>query len=84
MSAIFSSAPPPYTAALLMEHAKRAQRGDNESVMRDVAQNGRALQYASDALRNDKEVVMATVTNDGLYALDMQATDSKTIKKSRR
>ena len=38
---------------------------DKEEVMAAVAQNGWALEYASDGLRGDKEVVMAAVAQSG-------------------
>jgi len=44
-------------------------KGDKEVVMAAVAQNGRALQWASEELRGDKEVVMAVATQDGDDAL---------------
>lgn len=69
MSAIFSSAPPAYTETSSMEHATMAQRADRDFVLRHVAHNGRELQYASEKLKDDREVVMTAVTNDGMHAL---------------
>ena len=38
---------------------------NKEVVMADVSQNGRALQYASEELRNDKKVVLMAVSQNG-------------------
>ena len=45
-----------------------------------VAQNGSALQYASDELKNDKEIVMAAVAQNGSalqYASDELKKDQE-------
>ena len=44
-----------------------------------VAQDGRALQYASETLKNDKDVVMVAVTQDG----DALTYASETLKNDR-
>ena len=51
--------------------------------MAEVSNNGRALQYASEELKADKEVVMAAVTNDGLalqYASEELRADKEVVK----
>lgn len=44
-------------------------RADREVVLAAVAQDGRALQFASELLRADKEVVLAAITQSGFWAL---------------
>jgi hypothetical protein len=73
MSAFFSSAPPAYTL-LSSEHASVAQGADKEPV---------ELQYPSDELKQDREIVMAAIANDGLCH-DMQATEAKMVETQRK
>jgi hypothetical protein len=59
-----------------------ALRSDRDVVMPLVAQNGNALQHASEALRNDKEVVLAAVAQSGWalqYALDALRNDKEVV-----
>ena len=47
-----------------------------------VAQDGRALRFASDAMKNDKEVVMVAVAQDGRaleYASDALKNDEEVV-----
>ena len=45
-----------------------------------VAQNGCALEYASDELKNDKEVVMIAVAQNG-WALEYASDEMKSDKE---
>ena len=53
--------------------------GDAEIVLAAVSQNGLALDYASDLLKNDRTIVLAAVQSDGmalLYASDFLRNDT--------